>query len=337
VGDKTAPSLSSLPGGDTIKVQLNTGYTEQGAIFIDNYYAASDIDIVIKGSVDTTTAGEYEIWYVATDKSGNRDSVMRLVIVADYQTPKVALIGNGEITIDVFTTYTDQDVTYTNYDGGTSGLTLTITGTYVDSFGYNKQATIVGLFTLVYTVENANGGKTSVTRTIYVVDREAPVITLLGDNPLVLKQNDDFIEPGWTVKDNYWGAKAVWVYDYGTVNTLVPDTYYVNYYAADSSANVSADVVRMVIVEEPIGINEADIENINVYPNPTNGLVNINVIGNEHNLSFSIIDMLGRNLDLPLTVQNGVLSFDLSEQRDGNYLILINGSFGAKRIIVVKQ
>lgn len=337
VGDKTAPTLRNLIGGDTIKHQINTAYVDQGATFIDNYNDSADIEFLVKGSVDTTTAGEYEIWYIATDKSGNRDSVMRLVIVADFLTPKVVLIGNGEITIDVFTTYTDQEVTYTNYDGGTSGLTLTVTGTYVDSFGYNKQATLVGSFTLIYTVENATGGKTEITRTIYVVDREAPVITLLGNNPLLLKQNDDFIEPGWTVNDNYWGTDAVWVYNYGTVNTLVPDTYYVNYYAADSSANVSADVVRMVIVDEPIGINESDWENINVYPNPTNGLVNIQVLGNEQNLSISIIDMLGRTLDLPLRVQNGILSFDLSEQRDGNYLILINGNFGTKRTIVVKQ
>src|SRR5690606_28478382 len=37
------------------------------------------------------------------------------------------------------------------------------------------------------------------------IDSEAPVITLNGDDPIIVKQGDPYVEPGATAKDNYDG------------------------------------------------------------------------------------------------------------------------------------
>ena len=68
-------------------------------------------------------------------------------------------------------------------------------------------------------------------------DSEAPVITLLGDNPTNLFFRDTYVEAGYTVSDNRDSNPTVEVT--GTVNTEAPSTYILTYTATDASGNIA--------------------------------------------------------------------------------------------------
>ncbi|MFY0673200.1 MAG: DUF5011 domain-containing protein [Bacteroidia bacterium] len=337
VRDTKAPVIDSLIGGDTIEHQLNSTYIDKGVAFKDNYNSNSDVDVTIKGEVDTTQVGSYTLWYIITDKSGNSDSTFRVVIVDDYETTNLALIGNKFITIDVNTAYQDDSVTYSNHQGTTDGLTLTISGTYIDSFGYNQAATLVGRFTIIYTVTAKNGRTSQEIRYITVVDRVAPLLSLLGDNPLFLKKDETYNEPGWVVSDNYWKEPLVWVYTWGVLNTEVPDTYYLHYFAADSSANIGDTLTRTVIVQAPDGIYGVGKHSLKVYPNPTSGFAIIEIGEGLKPESIKLIDVTGKELDFYAEVENGSIKLDLTGYTDGLYQLLIIDSKGTSKVNIIKN
>ena len=76
--NNTAPTIS-LSGDQTITLTVGDTYTEPGATAIDDVDGM--IQVVISGSVDTSTVGNYTITYTATDSSGNSVSVTRTVQV----------------------------------------------------------------------------------------------------------------------------------------------------------------------------------------------------------------------------------------------------------------
>ncbi len=54
-----------------------------------------------------------------------------------------------------------------------------------------------------YQVADAAGNQATVTRTVIVVAGSAPVITLLGDNPMTLQAGETFADPGATANDTF--------------------------------------------------------------------------------------------------------------------------------------
>ena len=84
------------------------------------------------------------------------------------------------------------------------------------------------------------------------IDNEAPVITLNGDNPMLIKQGDPYNEPGATANDNFDGDVSDDIEITGDVDTNTIGTYTVTYSVSDSVGNV-ATVERIVNVVEPFG------------------------------------------------------------------------------------
>ena len=74
-----------LNGEDKIYVKQNSIYNELGATALDS--CGNDItnDIKIIGNVDTSTMGEYDLTYIATDNNGLVALINRKVIVYDEQ------------------------------------------------------------------------------------------------------------------------------------------------------------------------------------------------------------------------------------------------------------
>ena len=84
------------------------------------------------------------------------------------------------------------------------------------------------------------------------IDDEAPVITLKGDNPMIVKQGDPYVEPGATAQDNFDGDVSDKIEISGDVDTSTIGTYTVTYTVSDSVGNV-ATAERTVNVVEPFG------------------------------------------------------------------------------------
>lgn len=85
------------------------------------------------------------------------------------------------------------------------------------------------------------------------IDGEAPAITLNGDNPMIVKQGDPYVEPGATAVDNFDGNLSKDDIEIsGDVDTSTIGEYTITYTISDSVGNV-ATAERIVKVVEPFG------------------------------------------------------------------------------------
>ncbi len=98
------------------------------------------------------------------------------------------------------------------------------------------------------TLTDVAGNSGIVAVTPFTVDTTAPVITILGDNPLELGTGDTFTDPGATALDANDGSVTVVVAH--SVNTAVPGTYDVSYGASDAAGNSSVTAIRAVNVSD---------------------------------------------------------------------------------------
>ena len=90
------------------------------------------------------------------------------------------------------------------------------------------------------------GGGTSASGTNEKNDNTPPVISLIGDNPLLIEAGANFIDPGSIVTDNIDTTLIATVT--GTVNTSTSGSYSLNYNASDLSGNTATTVTRTVNV-----------------------------------------------------------------------------------------
>ena len=87
-----------------------------------------------------------------------------------------------------------------------------------------------------------------VTRTVNVVDTTAPVITLLGDNPMTIEVGTTFTDPGATASDAGDGDLTSSIVVSGSVDTSTIGTYTLTYDVSDTSGNAADSVTRTVNV-----------------------------------------------------------------------------------------
>lgn len=76
--DREAPIIK-LNGSDNVEAYLNQEYTELGYEVSDNY--DNEVNVTVKGKVDTTKEGKYYLTYTAIDSSNNKSEVVRKVSV----------------------------------------------------------------------------------------------------------------------------------------------------------------------------------------------------------------------------------------------------------------
>lgn len=95
------------------------------------------------------------------------------------------------------------------------------------------------------------------TGTIQVLDTSAPVINLIGANPLEIYKGATFSDPGATVTDNVDTTRTIT--GSGTVNTATVGNYTRTYNATDAAGNPAVQVTRTVnVVLDPSGDEDVD-------------------------------------------------------------------------------
>ncbi len=106
-----------------------------------------------------------------------------------------------------------------------------------------------GSFTFEF--EDKAGNKGTAIAAVDWIDKEPPVITLLGDNPLSLKLGEEYEEPGVEVTDNRdEEIESKLEIDASAVDTETAGTYTVKYSATDGAGN-HTEAIRTVKVEKP--------------------------------------------------------------------------------------
>jgi subtilisin-like proprotein convertase family protein len=246
--DTNAPIISLL-GDSPLEIPIGNGYNEPGYLATDNI----DGDITSSVSVDasavnTNAAGSYLVIYTVFDAAGNPATVTRWINVTtgpDTTAPVINLLGNNPYEILIGGVYSEPGYLATDsVDGDITGSVS------VDSSAIDNNT--AGSYLVTYNVSDAAGNAAStVTRTVNVMaaDSTAPVISLLGNDPLEIAAGSSYNEPGYSAIDNVDGNITASVsVDSSAVNTSIAGSYSVTYDVSDTAGNDAATVTRTVNV-----------------------------------------------------------------------------------------
>ncbi len=242
VVDTTAPVIT-LKGSKILFLDVGDTYTDPGAT------ADTGETVTPTGTVDTDTAGKYTISYVADDEAGNQVREKRTVTVIEFFT-------DIEFT-------SNNLVSHQAKEGDT--LTLTFTVFWADpnriptvQIAGNDAAVEVGevtesgrtIYTATYMVtENTPNGEVTYdigeisyfgnvinpsanTNTNIFVDTTPPVITLTGNNPLLLTVGDTYTDPGAASEPGVTVTASP-----ETIDTDTAGQYTITYTATDAAGN----------------------------------------------------------------------------------------------------
>jgi hypothetical protein len=166
--DITAPVLSIL-GDANIEIEVGSTYTDEGATAVDDVDGNISANIVISGSVDTSTLGVYTLTYTVSDSSGNSaTSLTRTIVVVDTTAPQLSLVGETNITLEKGTNYTESGATATDNVDGDISASIVTTG--------SVNTELVGTYTINYKVLDSSSNESSLDRIVKVVDTTAPLL-----------------------------------------------------------------------------------------------------------------------------------------------------------------
>ena len=79
-------------------------------------------------------------------------------------------------------------------------------------------------------------------------DTTPPVITLIGNNPLMVDKGTTFVDPGAVATDDKDGDISDQVSVDGTVDTSIEGTYFLKYNVSDAAGNKADELMREVRV-----------------------------------------------------------------------------------------
>jgi len=107
----------------------------------------------------------------------------------------------------------------------------------------------VGEYTITYELKLYFDQIKKLTRTVKVVDKEAPIIQLTNGNSIRLDYGVAYVEPGYVVSDNYDNTESLTVniiYD-KEINPTVSGDYIITYEVTDTNGNTTK-IVRTVTI-----------------------------------------------------------------------------------------
>ncbi len=160
-----------------------------------------------------------------------------------FTTPQITLKGDAVMEVTMKDGYTEPgaEATFSFHDISSH--------IQIDTSDLNDKK--VGTYTVTYTVDYLDKSA-SKSRTVSVVDREPPEITLTDGDHLTVLPMSQFEDPGLTAVDDSDGDVTDQVTARGIVDTSNRGDYEINYTVSDSYGN-EATATRTVTVEgEPV-------------------------------------------------------------------------------------
>jgi hypothetical protein len=328
----TIPPVISIQGPDTISIEVFGAYIAPKVTASDDQDGDLSNSVSSSGYVNTFRIGYYGIIYTVSDRAGNIGTAVLTVHVEDTIKPSIKLVGDATQLISVKTHYPDSGVvTADNYQ---KVLTVDTFGSFYQKFNDPKGFTTdTGAYSIVYRTIDSSGNMAIISRIVHVKDMEAPVITLAGTEDTIVCQFADYRDKGYTVKDNFEADTGLKIDTLGTyTNTLLPGFYTRYYKATDHAGNYSRTEKRTIYVRpavecaNAIGSEKEEGLDLKVYPNPSEGRFTMS-LSSPDPVEISIENELGQIMSKASTGSfAGILSFDLSDQPEGIYLLRIRSS-----------
>lgn len=207
---------------------------------------AGDIShrITVSGTENIVAPGTYPITYSVTDPSGNAAPSITLdVTVQDTQAPVVTINGEAEMTLECgVDTYTELGATA--YDACQGDMT-----DQLNIYGNGANTAAVGTYSIQYGVWDATGNTTMALRTVKVVDRLPPVLTLVG--PATVQHecaSGTYVDQRATAFDACYLDLSASVTTTGSVNAWARGSYTLTYNVEDSTRLKATPLTRTVEV-----------------------------------------------------------------------------------------
>jgi len=169
--------------------------------------------------------------------------------------PVITLIGDNVLRITAGQTYLDPGATASDKIQGNVTHKI-ITKSNVDP-------SQIGRYTVTYnvTIEGVPPA-IEVFRTVIVVDKATPIITVIGDNPALVEINKQYVDAGATAIDQFQGELKV--EPVGQVNTRAAGKYQVVYRATNEGGITSTATRDVHVLEAPTitlnGPNPMDVD-----------------------------------------------------------------------------
>ncbi len=325
-----------ISGSNPVYVNVHNTFNAPTASVTDNYNTGLTYTIT-GGPVNTSILGTYLLYYNAKDSSGNVAVTQILtVIVRDITPPRLTLLPSDTVIIDCITMTSVPEPGYIVNDNyyASSQITVSKVGTV--------NLNIVGNYVVRYYATDPSGNVDSASVRVYkVVDREAPVISLVGSLTMNWPRWKPFVDPGTTVFDKC-DPGAVVTKDMSNLNIQLDGLYHITYACTDASGNVANTIRRYVNIFTPVGINVNGNNNLfMVYPNPNNGLVNIEInIEDASYASILIFDANGKEIytRYDLNPLNNKVLIDLSNEAAGIYFVkLVTDKFTSSKSFSIQK
>lgn len=234
VQDTVKPEIV-LNGDTSITVRYKETFEDPGASAYDDVFGDITQDIQITGNVDTNNLGDYILEYNVIDACGNEAiSKTRTIHVIDDISPTITLNGETNIILSHGTTFDDPGATaYDIFDGDITNLIIAES---------DVDENIVGMYSILYTVQDSNSNEASVSRSVVVVDTSSPLLTLNGLQNIYIDVFSDFTDPGASAYDVVDGdiTSSIQVYGYEDVDSSVVGNYVIRYVITDSAGNTTS-------------------------------------------------------------------------------------------------
>ena len=168
----------------------------------------------------------------------------------DEDPPEIALVGPGLMTVECGDAYNDPGVAaWDDCDGDISDSVV------IDASEVDTQAT--GSYTVAYNVNDTAGNAAEeITRIVEVVDTEAPLMFLLGDEEMQVECGHNYVSPGALAWDACDGDISSAI----NIDTSDMDVNAVGFYTvvytvtdgADNAAEAATRIVEVVDTAAPV-------------------------------------------------------------------------------------
>ncbi len=245
--DGKAPVIT-LVGGDTVRVEKTATKTACYSEIAGTTYKASDAtqgdmtsEVVVKSDLDCSAPGIYTFQFDLRDASGNNAvTKFRTIIVAlDKTAPKLTLNGKDTMVLEQCDTYSEPGAVAIDANDGNLTSAIKIAG--------KVDAGTVGVYTLVYSVSDAQKNAISIKRVVIVKDTKVPSILKLSK--AIVDGTTIDVQIGGVFVDDVYAMDpcngSIFVSKNpgfnGPVNTNVRATYPVTYKATDPSGNKATE------------------------------------------------------------------------------------------------
>lgn len=230
-----------LKGKEKLELDVYTNYKEPG-------YSASFLlkdltsKVIVTSNIDNQKLGTYEVRYDLSYGAYHTKKT-RYVNVIDRKKPIISLKGESSVSVCPSKSYVEEGYkAEDNYDGDiTEKVKLEV----------NKNE-------IKYTVKDNSNNEASITRKIIYEDKEAPTLTINGNNIINIYLGTTYEEPGYTATDNCEGDITDNVTISGSVDTNTVGEYTLTYSVSDKNKNMSTITRKVKVIKKDTPIGSGD-------------------------------------------------------------------------------